>query len=132
MARGLAAISQNANAATDMRVGGFRHPCRCFVPVMRAARSLWRNKVAEEIAAISGRSVRTAERWLSGEVTPDGEATLALAFSEVGPLLIEAGVAALPPERQEAFWEEIARAAKRADLRRRRAALEREEKLHGL
>lgn len=115
-----------SNLGTDRFVGRNRQVCRHFDPVMRAARGMWRSKVAAELAVITGKSVRTCERWLAGEVTPDGESTLALTFSSIGPKLIAAGVSQLPPARQAAFWREMAKAARRAELIAQRAEIERE------
>jgi hypothetical protein len=93
---------------------------------MEAARKWFPNKTAPALATIFGCDVRSAERHLSGDRTADGESTLALMFSKVGPKAIEAGVAKLTPEDQLAFWREIGKAARRAELRADMAKLERE------
>lgn len=128
----LAMATGNANAGTDEFVGKSRRVRRSFDAVMRKARSLHQNKVAAELAAITGKSVRTAERWLSGELTPDGESTLALFLSDMGPEFLATAAARLTPARQESFWREMGKAQKRADFVRRQAALDREKIEHGI
>lgn len=123
---GEATISdRRARRSSDVCVGR-------FAAIMRRARRLRQNKVAYELAAITGRSVRTAERWLSGELTPDGDATLALFLSDMGPAFLETKVAELSPERQEAFWREMGKAYERAELRRAQADLDRRKEAAGL
>lgn len=89
---------------------------RFFPALMEAAREWFPNKTAPTLASILGCDVRSAERHLAGDRTADGESTLALMFSRIGPKAIEAGVAQLPLEEQRMFWREIAKAAKRAEI----------------
>lgn len=93
---------------------------------MKAARTWWRSHHAAELAAIIGCDVRSAERYLAGHRTADAEAVLALLTSEHGAKLIEAATAGMPADRQAAFWTEMGKAAKRADILARQAALQRE------
>lgn len=110
-----------ARSASDRPSG------RQFFPaIMEAARSLWRSKVAEELAVIMGCDVRSAERYLAGARTPEGELAARLLFSEVGPMIIAAGVEQLPPHRREKFWKEIGKAARRAELLAERDRLQAE------
>lgn len=125
-----------ANPATDAHAGkndaragrfpGTDADAGLFAPIMRRMRRSRPSKVALELSAITGRSVRTAERWLAGSLTPDGDATLALFLSDMGPAFLEAVTEQLPPARREAFWREMGAAWKRADLRARQDALARE------
>lgn len=107
------AAAEKPNAGTDKDVGFSRQVCRSFGPVMRVARGLWRSKVPDELAAITGRSRRTCERWLTGDVDPDGEATFALLLSAKGPNFYAAKITELPLARQKALWAELHRASKR-------------------
>lgn len=98
-----------------------------FATVMRKARGWWQNKVIFELSAITGCTPRAAARYLAGERTADANAAFALIRSDKGPLVIETLLADLPAKRQAAFWAEMERAKKRADLRRRREEVDREE-----
>ncbi|MGE4075957.1 MAG: hypothetical protein AB7F22_10425 [Reyranella sp.] len=82
----------------------------------------------EQLAAITGHSTRSCERWLAGHVDPDGPATLSLMLSPHGPTFIEAKVGELSLKQQTAFWEEMKRAARRHELRLRRAKIDAEER----
>lgn len=90
---------------------------------MQAARGWWMNKAAAELATIIGCEVRSAERYLAGDRTPDAEAVLAILRSEHGAKLVEAAVADLPADRQRAFWNEMAMAVVRATAATERNAL---------
>lgn len=136
MSRASAAAAGNANLRTDANVGkndvpvgrfpGTDANVGLFGIIMRRMRRSRPSKVALELSQITGRSVRTAERWLSGELTPDGDATLALFLSDYSAEIFEDLVAQLTPARQEALWREMGAAFKRADLRQRQEALARE------
>jgi hypothetical protein len=136
MSQASAAEAANANLGTDARVGkndvrvgrfpGTDARVGLFGLIMRRMRRSRTSKVALELSQITGRSVRTAERWLSGELTPDGDATLALFLSDMGPAFLEDVTEQLPPSRREAFWREMGAAWKRADLRQRQESLARE------
>lgn len=102
-----------------------------FPRIMDAARSWWPSKVAVELAAILGCEVRSAERYLAGERTPDAEAVIALIKSTHGVKLIAIVVGDMPSDRQAIFWKEMAKAARRADLLVERARVERELKSVG-
>lgn len=117
------------NTAT---AGAARPNDRGFFPkIMRAARSWWPSKVAEELAAIMGCDVRSAERYLAGDRTPNAEAVLALITSAHGVKLIGLIAADMPPREQAAFWREMARAARRSELIDEKARIERELKSVG-
>lgn len=136
MSRASAAAAGNANFGTDVHVGkndvrvgrfpGTDARVGLFGIIMRRMRRSRTSKVALELSQITGRSVRTAERWLSGELTPDGDSTLALFLSDMGPSFLEEITEQLPPARREAFWREMGAAYKRADLRQRQESLARE------
>lgn len=88
------------------------------------AKELWRNKVAVELAARAGVSVRSAENYLAGDRGMNGGALVRLLQSDAGPDFLEAMIAELPPSRQTAWRKELARAAQRAELRRQLEELE--------
>ena len=122
MRSGSLAAAEKANLGTDEHVGISRQSCRPFVPIMRIARQLWRSKVPEQFAAITGKATRSCERWLAGHVDPDGPSTLMMMTSE--PAFLEATVDQLSPQEQRRFWAEIERRAKRQLLRIKRAELD--------
>lgn len=97
---------------------------RWFPAMMVAARNIWRNRASRELAAIINCDVRTAERYLAGDRTAGAEPVLSIMFSDHGPQMIEAGAALLSPERQLAFWKELARSAERALLRAEREQID--------
>lgn len=85
--------------------------------VMDAARGWWSNKVAAQLSAIIGCDIRSAERYLAGDRTMNGEAVFALLRSEVGVKLIEAATRDLPQAERDRFWSEMAKATLRATIR---------------
>lgn len=82
------------------------------------ARELWASKVAVELAARAGVSVRTAENYLAGDRSMNGNSLVRLLQSDAGPAFLEAIIADMPPSRQTAWRVEFEKAAKRAELRR--------------
>lgn len=97
-----------------------------FSAVMTAARTWWHSNTAAELATIIGCDVRSAERYLAGDRTAGAEAVLKMLASDVGVRLVLVAVSRLPDARQQAFWTEMARAAKRAELLAERARIEKE------
>lgn len=93
---------------------------------MKAARRWWPSKVAPELAVIIGCDVRSAERYLAGDRTPDAEAILSLIGSDIGDKLITVAIAEMSWERQRRFWDEMAKAARRFQLRDQLEAIENE------
>jgi hypothetical protein len=71
-------------SAYDQSVGKSRTVVRITGPLMRCAQSLFTSKVAPEIAAIAGVSVRAAERWIAGEREISTDALARLLRSEHG------------------------------------------------
>lgn len=99
---------------------------------MDGARTWWPSKAAEELAAILGCDVRSAERYLAGRRTPDANAVLRLIRDGlIAGRLIELVAAEMSPLRRAAFWKEMGKAARRAELLEERARLERELMLVG-
>lgn len=93
---------------------------------MEVARSVWPSKTAEMLATIFAVDVRSAERHLAGHRTADAEKLAALLVSEAGAAVIKRYADRMPPQRRAAFWKEMAKAAKRAELLEERARLDRE------
>lgn len=104
---------------------------RIFPKVITAARTWWPSKVAEELADIIGCEVRSAERYLAGDRTPNAEAVLELIKSQHGVKLIGLIVDEMPPQRAAAFWREMAKAARRFELTEEKTRIERELKSVG-
>lgn len=117
---------QKSNRGTDRSVGRFTTTGRSISALLRRARLLWASKVALELAARTGMSVRAAERWLAGDRAMSGEAVVALLQSDKGVAFLDALIEDMPDAAQRRWREEFERAARRADLRARREALERE------
>lgn len=97
-----------------------------FERMMEAARSWWPSKAAVELAAILGCDVRSAERYLAGDRTPDANAVIALLNSGHAMKVIAFVANEMPPKQQAAFWKEMAKAARRAELLEERDRLDRE------
>lgn len=92
---------------------------RSFVKgVMRGARDWFRHKPSVELAAIVGCPLRTAERYFSGDRTPDAVALMKLLRSPYGVRLVQAATRTLPSDQAKAFWEEMGLAVIRAAHRR--------------
>lgn len=88
-----------------------------FFSVMRAARSWWKSKVPEQLAAAVGCDLRSAQRYLSGDRTMGAEAVFALLRSDVGVKMVEAAVADLPSKEADQFWREMAMAVVKAQIK---------------
>lgn len=92
---------------------------------MDAARGWWPSKTAEELAALLDCKVRSAERYLAGHRTPDANAVLRLIRDGmIAGRLIELVAAEMSPQRRTAFWKEMAKAARRAELLEERDRLD--------
>lgn len=113
-----------ANRGTERKFGGKPSTVRPISFIAAAARHLWRNKVAVELAERAGVSVRSAENYLAGDRDMNGNALVRLLQSDAGPAFLTAMIDELPPSRQVAWREELARAEKRARLLRELAELE--------
>lgn len=94
--------------------------------VMRAARGWWKSKVPQQLANIVGCDVRSAERYLSGDRTMGAEAVFALLRSDVGVKMVEAATADMSPREYREFWNQMALAVVRANLREREEEMMRE------
>jgi transcriptional regulator with XRE-family HTH domain len=92
-----------ANVGTVRLVGKNRPRGRSISPAMRVARGLWPSKTANELAGLTGASVRTAERWLAGERTLSAGALSALLRSEYGLDFL----AAVMADAQPRWWQRI-------------------------
>lgn len=89
-----------------------------FGRIMDIVRKNFPERTAASVATRFGRSQRTAERWLSGSLTPDGEAVLDMFLSpEVGPEFFETETGRFAPARRERFWANIREAIARAEVR---------------
>lgn len=108
----------SANPGAERTAGRNTSIVRPIAAVVAKARDLWRNKVAVELADRAGVSVRTAENYLAGDRSMNGNALVRLLQSDAGPAFLQAIIADLPPSRQAAWRREFERAALRADLRR--------------
>lgn len=115
---------EKSNLETERSFGRKSSKVRPISFIASAAKGLWRNKVAVELAERSGVSVRTAENYLAGDRDMNGNALVRLLQSDVGPAFLTAMIAELPPSRQVAWREELGRAAKRARLLQELAELE--------
>jgi hypothetical protein len=124
MAEAHSIAAGTANSATERSGGGFTSIVRPISVVINAAKALWRNKVAVELAERAGVSVRTAENYLAGGRAMNGNALVRLLQSDAGPAFLEAIIADLPPSRAKAWRNEFEKAAERAELRRRLEELE--------
>jgi hypothetical protein len=107
-----------ANLVGERTAGRNTSIVRPIAFIAAKARELWRNKVAVELADRAGVSVRTAENYLAGDRSMNGNALVRLLQSDAGPAFLQAIIADLPPSRQTAWHQEFERAAKRAELRR--------------
>ena len=116
--------SETANSAAESSLGRNTSIIRPIAVIIAAARALWSNKVAVELADRTGVSVRTAENYLAGDRSMNGNALVKLLQSDVGPAFLEAIIAELPPSRQKVWRKQFERAAERAAIRRRLAELE--------
>ena len=112
-----------SNFGTEEHFGRDRRELRLMKEVMRAARSLWPQKTAAELAYRTGVSQRTAENWLSFSTGISGPALSALTSCEEGMAFIEAQVIANSHDGKSVpiFW-------KRFKARQETAALKREQR----
>jgi hypothetical protein len=113
-----------ANPGAEQTGGRNTSPVRLISIIANKARELWPNKVAVELAARAGVSVRSAENYLAGDRSMNGNALVRLLQSDEGPAFLEAMISDLPPSRQKSWRHQFDKAAERADLRRRLDELE--------
>ena len=116
--------ANGASEAVRRSFGSNTSNLRPVAVVIAKARQLWTNKVAVELAARAGVSVRSAENYLAGDRDMNGNALTRLLQSDEGPAFLEAIIAELPPSRQKKWRSEFEKAAERAAIRRRLAELE--------
>lgn len=83
--------------------------------------------MAAELAVRAGVSVRSAENYLAGDRSMNGDALVRLLQSDAGPAFIEAIIADMPPSKQVAWRREFEKAAERAAIRRRLEELDKSE-----
>lgn len=126
MSPGSIAAAEKANLTSDQLVGRNTTTGRAIATIIGKARALWRNKTAAELAVRTGMSVRSAERWMAGDRSFSGDAIIRLLSSDEGVAFLEALVDGMPPSSQARWHREFERAARRADLRMRQDALQRE------
>jgi len=126
MAATLFAVARKANPVTEELTCSNTSSLRPFAAIIRKARSLWRSKVAAELAVCAGVSVRSAENWLAGDRSISGDALIRLLSSEHGVTFLDAVVDDMPPVAQARWRREFEKAARRADLRMRQDELQRE------
>jgi hypothetical protein len=119
------AADEKSNLASERSACRNTSAVRPIAVIAAAARRLWRNKVAAELAERSGVSVRSAENYLAGDRDMNGNALVRLLQSDAGPDFLAAMIADLPPSRREAWRKEFDNAARRAVLRDELAELER-------
>lgn len=115
-----------ANLGDDGLSYGFPTSRRSIDAILRRARLIWASKIAVELATRTGASVRSAEAWLAGDRSMNAGALVALLQSDQGIGFLDALIEDMPPPAQRRWRDEFERAARRADLRARREALERE------
>lgn len=101
-------------------------PHRLGAIILKKAKTLWASKIAAELASRTGTSVRSAEAWLAGDRSLSAGALISLLQSDQGVAFLDALIEDMPAPAQRRWREEFDRAARRADLRARREALERE------
>lgn len=126
------AAAINANQSTETLTYRNTSTFRAFAAIIKKAKSLWRCKIAVELAQRTGSSVRSAENWLAGHRAMNGEAVLSLIMSDEGFDFLEAIVDSMPPRKAARWRAEFERAARRADLRARQEALREELEREGL
>lgn len=111
--------AETANAASRRPTSKFR-----LISIIAAtAKGLWRNKVAVELAERAGVSIRTAENYLAGDRSINGNALARLLQSDAGPDFLKAILAELPPSKRKRWDQEFELAAMRAELRAKERAL---------
>lgn len=122
--------TRGSSTAPARKIAG-RSPqgCGWFSPILLELRRIFINRsVAKEVASRAGRSVKVVEKWLSGKVSPDGEALTRLLCSDIGDIIHDAMIANVkaPWAANVRAVREIARLRQQqADTARRLAALER-------
>lgn len=120
------ALREKSNPATESLTEPSTSKFRLISIIAKQAKQLWRNKVAVELAVRAGISVRTAENYLAGDRSINGNALARLLQSDAGPVFLQAIINDLPPTRR-AHWErEFENAARRAELRAIQAQIERQ------
>ena len=116
-----------SKTATRTDEGRSPQPCGWFSPIVPELKKIFQHSCAAEVATRAGRSISVAEKWLSGSVSPDGEALARLLRSDIGDIVHDALIAGV-----KAPWavnlrkvRELARLRQeQADIARRLAALE--------
>jgi hypothetical protein len=100
---------------------------RAISVIRGKAREIWRNKTAVELAARTGLSLHTTEKILSGDRGMGLDAFAALMETAEGIEFFGAIVDAMPDRARRRWHDEFERAARQADLRRRKELLEADE-----
>jgi hypothetical protein len=85
-----------AKLSTEQVIGVSRSDHRWFLPVLAEIKLIFPRKLAAELAAISNRSERICQVWISRRGAPDGEALAALINSRLGDRVLLALTGACP------------------------------------
>lgn len=118
------AATGKSNSRTERTGPKATSKFRLISIIAKQAKELWRNKVAVELAVRAGVSDRTAENYLAGDRSINGNALARLLQSDAGPIFLKAIIDDLPPSKRDRWDREFERAAARAEWRQRQAALE--------
>lgn len=87
--------------------------------LMARIKARFSHKPSEELRQILGGDLRSAQRYFAGDRVPDGPvAFYMLTRPEIGIALVEEATRDLPPNEYREFWDEMGRAALRAQLRK--------------
>lgn len=120
------AAAGNSNRATT-HLGASIRPIGWAADVIRRkAKEIWRNKTAAELAVHTGLSVYQTEKILRGERGMGLDAFASLMASSEGIEFFGAIVDAMPEKARKRWYVEFERAARHAELRRRKELLEAE------
>lgn len=95
--------------------GKNRSGIRAVDAVIAAARKLWASKVAANLAARSGKTMRSAEQWLEGSTDLSADALANLLRSDAGYAVLSELMAGANVR----WWNEFERGVRLADLDRR-------------
>jgi hypothetical protein len=130
MREGSFATAGNANGGATHLGDGFR-PIGWAASVIRLkAKALWHNKTAAELALRTGLSVHATDKILRGERGMGLDAFANLIASADGIEFFGAIIDAMPAKARARWEREFERAARSAELRRRRELLMEEIERH--
>lgn len=127
MTRTVAPARKLSKKPTRTDAGRSPHECGWFFPIVAELKDIFERDCAAEVAMRAARDIKTVERWLSGKVSPDGEALARLLRSDIGDRIHDAlitGVQAAWAKNHRTVREIARLRQQQADAARRLAALE--------